>query len=703
MLKKEKIVRILSQLGLVVVMLCGVSSALVAQETTIVPEVKVIAKAHDNKILLRWGVTTPSGWLKANTYGYSIERYTIARGGVLLPTPERQLLTPTPMLPKPLEAWEGIVDRDDYAAILAQALYGDTFEVEGMQEAGAIAQIVNKSKAIEQRFSFGLFAADMSFEAAKMAALGYEDNTIQPGEEYLYKVTTAIPEELLKVGPGTVVIKSTKTKALPAPIDLIAVPDDKIVILTWDYEMFSSLYTTYFVEKSENGTDFIRLGDKPVVNFNGASKSAAKRMRYVDTLSQNDKSYYYRVKGISPFGEESPPSEIIEARGIKKLKAHPQIINHTLESSGGVILEWEFLKEAEKQIKGFELNWAPKQDGPYKVVKSDLPPSSRKTSYDALSASNYFTITAIGKNEQKSKSLATFVQTVDSIPPAAPVGIVGVIDTLGIVTLQWQANAENDMLGYRVFRGNLEKEEVSQITTAPVQKNAFNDTVQINSLNREVFYQVVAVDKRHNMSDYSEKVKLAKPDVVAPSSPIFLDYKTRKDGVFLKWINSTSEDIDTHQLYRQNTATPEKGWVLLFKTDTVTSFVDKKVQPKLKYRYAIFAQDKNKLMSEPSTPITVVTQNSVLQENLIKGFTAVADRNANKIILNWRKMPEEVVEILIYKSKKEEKPVLWRQLSGTIYAVEDQSVSPNNIYVYQIKAMTANGSHSNLITKEITY
>lgn len=665
--------------------------------------VQAIARIQGDKALLRWAVTTPSAWLKANKYGYQIERFTIARDGKLVSPPEKKILTFTALTPKTMEQWESIVDTNDYAAILAQALFGKSFVVEGMEEEGAMAQIVNKSKEVEQRFSFALFAADMNFEAAKMAGLGYEDATIISGEEYVYKITTAIPVELLNVLPGSVVVKAEQPESLPAPIDLIAVPDDKTILLTWDYEMFKSIFTTYYLERSENGRDFKKLGDLPLVNLNNHPEDTKPRMQYIDTLSQNNKEYYYRVKGVSPFGEESLPSEIVSAKGVKKLTEVPHILKYTIDDKGGVFIEWEFLKEAENEILGFELNWSMHKKGPYRVVSKGLLPSSRNTRYQNLTPSNYFTITAIGKNNQKKESLSAFVQTKDETPPQPPTGLAGGIDTLGIVTLEWQANTEQDLLGYRVFRGNMAKEEMSQITISPIKKNIFQDTIQIKSLNKDVFYQIVAVDQRFNMSEYSEKIKLGKPDVIPPSSPAFSNYKVSDDGVFLEWINSTSTDVKYHQLYRQNVQEPDKGWQLLFQTETATTFTDNKIESNTKYRYAIFAEDKSKLLSEPSTPLTVVYKRAEPNKDLIRGFTAIADRENQRVNLNWRKIPAEVTEILIYKAIKEEKPVLWKQISGSIHSIADTSVSPNTIYIYQIKAMTANGSHSTIQTKEIEF
>ncbi|MEW7291727.1 hypothetical protein [Aquimarina sp. 2304DJ70-9] len=670
------------------------------ESVVVVPSIKVVTRVASGEVKLRWAVTNPSSWTKANKYGYIIERFTVKRGGQQLDTPERKLLTSNPILPKPVADWEKVIENNNYAAILAQALYGETFVVEETE--GALAQIINKAKEIEQRFSFALFAADMNFEAAVLGGLGFVDTTINENETYFYKIKTAIPEELLKVKEGTVLVESNKISELPQPIDLIAIGDDRNILLTWEYKMFKSIFTSYYVERSEDGTNFKRLGDTPLVNLNDKPNHPAERMYYVDTLSQNNKKYYYRVRGISPFGEESPTSKVVSAEGIKKLEAVPHISRHNYDKSGGFIILWEFLKEAEKEILGFELNWAPQEKGPYKVVKTGIPPNARKIEYKDPEPSNYFTITALGKGNQKTTSLSAFAQTIDSIPPAKPIGLIGVVDSLGVVKLKWEANTEKDMLGYRVFRGNLSKEELAQITISPIEETVFTDTVQVKSLNTKVFYQVVAVDQRFNMSDYSDKLALKKPDVVPPSSPIFSDYKVKKEGVFIQWINSTSDDVQYHKLYRQTATEADKGWLLIQQTDTISRFTDSEVEAGNKYRYAIFAEDESGLTSLPSTPLSLTVQ-GLGPTRVVKNFTAFADRVAYKIDLSWKIIDENVIEVLIYKNKDGNKPVLWKQLPAGVKKITDNSVNPNTNYTYQLKALLKTNAYGKIEIVNVTY
>ncbi len=672
-----------------------------AQESNVIPpSIKVLSRVDSNSIMLRWAVTNSSAWVKANKYGYSIERFTVKRDGLQLDKPKKTLLTPTPITPKPLAEWENIVKNNNHAAILAQALYGETFEIENSP--GGLAMIINKAKEIEQRFSFALFAADMNYEAAKMGGLGFVDNTIKKNETYFYAIKTAIPEELLKVEMGTIFVESNKEEELPKPIDLIAIGDDKSILLTWEYEMFKTIYTSYFIERSEDGNNFTRLGDTPLVNMNDKPDNPAKRMFHIDPISKNDKKYYYRVKGISSFGIEGPYSDVVVGTGIKKLVDAPHISKYEFDNSGTVKLFWEFNKTAEKEISSFTLNWSAQEKGPYKIVRSDIASHTREITYAETEPSNYFTITAIGNNNQKKTSFPKFIQTIDSIPPTAPIEVAGIIDTLGVVKLKWKANTENDLLGYRIFRGNIEKEEVAQLTIAPIIKNTFQDTVQIKSLNTKVYYQIVAVDKRFNMSDFSEKLQLKKPDIIPPSSPIFSKYKVIEKGIDLQWINSSSDDVVYHKLYRQHTTETEKGWEMIYKTDTISNYTDKTAKNGKQYRYAIFAEDESALISLPSTPLTITVQKNS-EKKIIKGFSGFANRIDHKIELSWNIVADEVSEISIYKNKQGGKPVLWKQFPPTIKKIKDTHISPNTNYTYQLKAKIKNGSYTTIKTVNITY
>lgn len=659
------------------------------------PEIKVLGRYHNNEIRLRWACNTPLAWKRTNTYGFTIERYTTVRNGVRLENPEKKLLTPSPIKAAPLQEWETLVENDNYGAIIAQALYGEGFEVTGNEDEDALGSIVNQVAEIEQRFSFSLFAADMNFYAAQKAGWGFIDKDIHPNEEYFYKVKSAVPSEIMLIKEGLLLVKTNQSEDLPQPYGLFAKGENKRIRISWEYQALKDTYTSYIIERSENGQKFDRLGDEPYINLNDNGNNPNLNNSFTDTIPSNNKDFWYRVKGVTPFGEESPASKAIKAQGVDEQKETPRISSYTLDEQGGVQLNWEFPAKAEKNIQSFELNRASKATGPYQVVESAIDPKIRSTQYDNLDPSNYFTISAIGKDESVKTSLVKFVQTIDSIPPSIPVEIVGTVDTLGVVNLKWKKNPERDMLGYRVFRGNTQKEEFSQLTVSPTPNNTFVDTIQIKSLNKYVYYKIVAVDKRHNMSDYSEIAIVEKPDVIPPTSPVIKSYEVTEEGIRLSWIPSSSEDVMTHQVFRKNISTNESTWKQVFITKDQTTFLDKNVESKNKYRYTLISEDDSQLQSVPSSPVTIVMRGMESKNKEIRLFQAVPDRNNQLILVNWKKMSNNASEILLYKNKKGEQPKLLRQFMPSIEGFKDHHVNPNSIYEYHLSVLLKDGTTQN--------
>lgn len=674
----------------------GISEKLHSQEEDIQPKIKVLALNKKTHVKLRWAPNTPATWLKLNKKGYEIERVIVKKNGKLMPPSYDKKVLDT-IKPKALEEWKKVADKNNYAAMIAQLLYGSK---KSKPTSNPIESMFNLKKDLDNRFSFVLLASDMNFEAATMAGLGYVDDTIEPNTVYLYRIKSLDPK--LEVGKGLKLVNTEKEELLPPPIDLFALSEDHKVTLTWDKEVYRSIYTAYDVEKSEDSVHFTRVnGDLPFINFSQESTSN-DQMFYTDSVAKNYKPYYYRIIGISAFGEKSPPSKVISAKGITKLTAIPKIISNRVEPSGNVILNWEFDKEAEKQIKGFSIDWAPKSEGPYITIKKDILNHNRSTVIQKVEASNYYKINAIGISHQRTTSLMHFVQPIDSIPPSAPIGLTGTIDSLGIVNLSWQANTEKDIRGYVVRKSNLAEEKTIPITTDLITSTTFRDTVQIKSLNSSVFYQVVALDKRYNISDLSEKIELKKPDVIPPFPPIFDDYQVTDNGISLHWINSSSTDVVSHHLYRKELEKEESDWQHIFKTDTITHYLDNTIKAGTKYRYAIFAMDDNQLKSEPSTPITI-TANMIRNVSVIKGFSAIADREDKNITITWRKMPDHVTEILVYRSKNEDKPMLWKQIPAHIHELVDTRINPDNIYTYTLKTIFNQGNLPQTKAVEVTY
>ncbi len=250
---------------LLTILCCGLfSTQLLAQQKR--GGVSAIAKSSEQEILLRWAPKDPMTWKLANKYGYTIERFTIGKNGQVDSTGQwpRVVLTPQPIKPWPLEQWESIATKDAYAAIAAQAIYGETFEVTA--PTGDVVAFINQVKEEKNRFGFALFAADHSMEAAQASGLRWKDTSVKKDEEYLYRIAVAPNPGNLLIDTALVTAQAIMPLPLPEPQEVSARFGDRVASISWNGFYFSHLYVSYTVEKSEDGLHFKAVNDLPIVN-----------------------------------------------------------------------------------------------------------------------------------------------------------------------------------------------------------------------------------------------------------------------------------------------------------------------------------------------------------------------------------------------------------------------------------------------------
>ena len=677
------------------------TSVFLAQEKVLkkVPMINILSRAQQDQILLRWAVNDPIAWKKTNTSGFTLEKYLFFKDGKRLASPQK--LWSKSIKAAPLQEWQELVEQDNYAAIIAQALFGEDFNVEG--NAGQLATIISQSQELQQRYSFALLGAEMNFKAAVKAGWGYIDTEVNSNEKYAYKIQSALPQEVLPLKGSATVAGLTDFEPLPAPTDLQGIFTDKQVMLTWEYALFKQIFTSYTIERSEDGTIFTPLNKEPLVNINDKPEAPAKRMYYIDSLAQNDKTYYYRVQGISSFGEKSKYSDTIFGKGAPTLNDTPSLQNYRFtKNPNEAVITWNFPKEGETLIQKFQLNQSSKDEGPYQVVIDNIPVTQREITYSNLEATNYITISAVSKTGQQRKtSFKTLIQPIDTIPPAVPSNLEGEIDSLGVARIRWTPNQEKDFLGYRIFRGFTKTEEPSALTKSPIQETQFIDSVAIKNLNSKVYYQVVAVDKRFNHSKKSEVLALEKPDVIPPTAPVFSTYKIDNGQVKLTWFNSSDENA-THILSRKN-ITENSAWEVIYQaTDTIQQFTDKNAVADKTYQYKIKAVDQSGLVSLPSTPLTIEVID-VGPPKLIKEINYNVNRQDRYIELFWRAAEDDIVEYTLYKQENDKDPTTWRIVPAGVRRILDKAVNTNAVYTYYIRAILTSGKFTQLKKVKIKF
>ena len=666
----------------------------IAASSSAQDSLSVVLQANPGKesIRLRWIVDQSYQWQKSLKFGYTIERYTVKRDDVLLDEREKKILTPVPIKTAPMEDWEQIAQRNNYAAILAQALFGETFEVTG-GDSTSVMSVINQTQERDQRFAFALTAADMCFECASLAGWAYEDKDVKKGEYYLYRVIPVGADSTIwNIQYGFAYTGIDDYKELPKQNHLEAQFGDQMVQLKWNSSLFQRIYCAWQVEKSEDNVNFESLG-LPASSWD----DSAPDIILIDSLEQNHKTYYYRVRGLTIFGDVGPPSDVVSGKGVESLSINPAIKQSFVNDDGKVEIKWEFDESAQELLQSFELQRSSTVSGSYETVVKSIPREERSLIYDGhLDPSNYFVIAANPINGLSRKSFPVLVMPVDSFPPVAPQNLRAIADTTGLVFIKWQPNTEPDLLGYKVFRANARGEEAISIVRDYILDAEFVDTVDLNNLNTHVYYVVKALDKRYNQSEPSEVLEIEKPLKIKPSVPVFNHFEVTTDGILLSWVMSPGSEVKEHILYRSKSDSIEYKPLKTFDLKDDPVYIDTQLERGVSYSYIVTARSKWDIESDPSPAVQLTASPAGAGQVVFRQLKTNVDKENRKITVSWNcPNPEKVREWKVYRAENEQNISLWQQLSGNqLSLVDDNLLKVGSSYHYMVIAVMKDGSNS---------
>lgn len=642
------------------------------------------ASPAEDSIRLRWSPANPKAWMDGRQYGYVLERYTVFRDGALLETPVKQVMEES-FLPEPLAGWEQQVLKSDYAAVIAQAFYGDEFNLSSTAGANGFGTIINRANELQQRFATSVFMAEYDFRAAELAGWAYTDRDVNKGDRYLYRLILNRPVKQ----PGDTAVAVTGSeykKNLPKPIGLDAVWGDKSVMLSWNYFYQSDTYHSYHVERmTGNSNRYERITGLPVTVMN----EDMSEIFYTDSLSNNEEAYSYRVIGLTGFGEEGPASDTIRGKGLKRLQCLPAIYSGSFIEKDKARIYWELNCEDSPLPDRFSVAVSETIDGEYTLLKDSIPSSLREDDLILAKDRNYVKLYAVYGNS-KTESFPFLLRKVDSIPPAVPEGLQVHIDSLGIAHLEWEANSEADMRGYRILRSFGAGEEKSSVTPEFITGNSYTDTLSLALSNPNVYYSLTAIDLYYNESAPCTEAVAEKPNSATPAEPVITGYEMQDGKVSIRWITDANRRDMEYELRRRTAGAAQEE--LIFTGDfSADTFTDEPAESG-DYEYSLTARDRQGRTAVSPQKLTVSVQVDGKLKKL-SNLAAYTDYDDNYIELSWSKRPQAVL-YRIYKAGAGLPLQLWKEADASVNRVADELVSTGNEYSYSVVYVSKEGRTS---------
>lgn len=645
-------------------------------------ETKLRGCVGEGEIALRWAPANYDTWQVGNVKGYIVERYTIMRDGEILSAAdiakERKTLGGA-FTPAPLEDWEPYAE-DKYAAIAAECIYGEEVNVGALSPHAAYQQHQRK----QQKYSFALYAADMSVDVAWLAGLSYTDKDISESEKYLYKVyvNDTIPQDTAMVFVNA---------SMPTPLRRIPKPvvkwGDKTADITVDLTILDGAYTSYFMERSaDGGKSYTQLSDEPTVSIETSNSTSALLHRR-DTLPDNETVFIYHVYGTDCFGRKSELSVADEGHGALPLTAVPRVTQCEVKDNSRVEITWEFSDSLNNSALGFRVYKQSDPKSRLKKIYEGDDPRQRSYTDQMPGITNYYKLSVYNAERENVMPTVSYAALVDSVPPAAPVALEGEIDSMGIATIRWKANNEYDLAGYRVYTANVKDDsEYALLTPDILNDTIFRYKVNLNTLSHEIFYQVRAIDKRDNRSAPSLSLMLMRPDTIAPVAPVMRAIEARRGIPAMQWTCSSSDDVTRHYLLRREPRAELYDTLAVFK-DKQQKYEDKTAGEGQDYVYAIVVED-NAGNSSRLSSMYYHTDDVVEDKVRIK---CRKDNNGNYV--SWTvETKRDVKGYVVLRAVDDERLRMVARTAENHYL--DADVVVNKKYTYAVKIVYSDGVES---------
>ena len=639
--------------------------------------IEVIAKYDGSNVLLRWGVNNSETWYDQSFKGYLIERYLI---DTLLQLP--LLASRDTIVIRSRSAAEfkrNILNCSKEELTVAQCLYGDLDD-----KIDPVMNFGSKRQDLINKYSLTMLMSDISQEAARSAGLFYKDTGIKAGESYLYRVSAINNPNVIH---GVIILKTLK-KNLPIPtISNISELEGKINIF-WDREYHEEYFSAYFIESSTDNKSFKRLMEIPFVG--GESREFSNDVFSHSIKVINYKPIFYRLIGVTPFGELSTSSKSIKAMGRDKTGPQvPEIIDITTNAQNGqYTIKWK--KGLEKDISGYNIYKGYRSDGSFEKTNKKIIPSNTTIFTEKAKNNNekmYLRLSVIDTAGNEVFSSPKLVAFRDTIAPSAPLNIKASIDSNGIVRLSWDKNKEDDMAGYFIYRANSNNHLYTNILQKPIRINNYIDTVTMKTLTEQVYYKVTAVDHNGHVSQFSESKMVKRPDKIPPMPPSITDYAVSDSSVYINWKPSRSKDVVDHQLFKSENG---KAFTLVKKLKIDEIILEKNLKFGNRYTYKIIAIDDAGLISEDIAHISfiVIDKSKVVPAILTK---CIIDEK-NDLLLEWKPGNNKKTKYLIYIAKDESPFELLKKIDGSLKYSE--KIITGGKYQFAIKAEDSKGRKS---------
>jgi len=564
--------------------------------------------------------------------------------------------------------------------------------------ASALLYNIPDNKEDKETYDLALLSkAILDDKFAQAFGMEYNDDNVVEEKIYEYKAVM-IKDGNEGLSGISEPVKIEKYTLPVAPIKLYGLTKDAIVSFNWERD--ENKYFVYNLYRGDNpNSPKVLVNKSPIYVFefpDSAGNFHTNKFFYSDTGLINGKTYYYELTGIDYLGRESKRSASVSVTP-KDLTPPPAPSNVKASAvKNDVLVTWK--SNYVKDLKGFNIFRSKEFKGPYEKINKTMVDKSDTSYVDKIKSPEdryYYYITAEDNSSNKSQSLCAVVQVPDWEPPAKPIELKAIGD-VGIVILNWKKGSEKDLLGYFIYRSvtNTEDEFVL-LNPKPVDVNKYIDTLKKEA--RNFFqYKIAAVDKKYNLSPYSEVVNVKLKDLTPPPAPLLLYADLVDNSIVLQWANNPVEDVNGYFIYKSDKNDSSK-WNQLNKIQLSRerNTYNDSAMAEGNYFYSLISIDSAGNKSIRSNILSAEYFVNIPLP-LVEGFTQKLNKDRNEVILSWRPIKNDNLLGYVVFRKENESDNFDLAISPLQKecVFTDKELSSGKTFYYLVKAFDSKGNIS---------
>lgn len=373
---------------------------------------------------------------------------------------------------------------------------------------------------------------------------------------------------------GQTVVSTDSSLILP-PVSIFATErgDDMTINLLIEENINKKYYSAYFIERSTDGINFIRLNQEPYF-FVGPDSEDTKDQDlgaqqnpeiadlrsavYTDSVPTYDTYYYYRIIGTTNLGQLSEPSPVV-----KEKAKRPRIdftffldtIVYDPVTDDVTIFFPDYADSIKNRLIGYMLYKSVFHDGPFAPVNNQLIPTASDSYIDIDPfLSGYYIAVSWDNEGYEYRTYSYLHQLPDSIPPPVPAIKQAKYIENERVRIDWDDVYAEDLKGYYLFFANGKNGEYNPVNSTAIKDTTLTKYFETGMEIDSIFFKVASIDSRGNISNSSIPYGIKRPGKFAAAKPMNHSVRPYTDGdrgVVVAFSFSPDKDIKYHKLERR--------------------------------------------------------------------------------------------------------------------------------------------------------